>query len=46
MLLFMYVLCFAPKVVSLREICICSPNFQMEGAGEMKAPRIGGGPLA
>lgn len=40
MLLFMYVLCFASKVVSLQEICISSPNLQMEGVDEMKAPRI------
>lgn len=25
-LLFVYALCFAPKVVSLQEVCICSPN--------------------
>lgn len=30
LLLFVYVPCFASKVVSLREVCICSPTPSLE----------------
>ena len=43
MLLFMYVPCFASKVVSLHEVCICSPTPSPEWRDQINQRLLGDG---